>query len=222
MRGSSREEQCDGDQLPTALKGAKRKDEHSMLQPMPVPSEQFEAIFASFPDAVVVCDLAGTVLRLNATARRLFEVPSERHWQGKPVLQVFGGYTLSDEQHRGMALSSWFENLSLDKATLNRGGEHTILLSVPSGRKVFLDLRSSRLFDVQEQPMGIVLVFHEISPRYQRALHLQRVQEAVQALTAALDQIPPDLDFTFSQETPLLSPPVLFVAKPLVDVIRQV
>lgn len=68
----------------------------------------------------------------------------------------------------------------------------------------------------------MVSLFHKVTPRYQKALHLQHVYEAIALLNEVVAQIPEHFTFAFSNEILLLSPPVLFVAQRLVDVICQV
>ncbi|GCE27277.1 hypothetical protein KDA_27610 [Dictyobacter alpinus] len=186
------------------------------------PGVLFEAIFASLPDAVVVCDQEGSILHINAPALKLLELSSELRWQGKPLRELLQHYTLSDEQQHPIALASWLQSLSLDEMAVSGACEQTIMLRLPSGWTFSLNLCCSLLLDAHQQLIGTILVFHHISPHYQKALHLQRVQQAVRALNTAISNIPANIDFTFSQETPLLSPPMLFVAKQLVDMIRQV
>jgi signal transduction histidine kinase len=63
---------------------------------------------------------------------------------------------------------------------------------------------------------------HDITHRYQKVRHLQRVHQAVSSLKEAIAHIPEHLDFTSPEGPFLLSPPVIFVAQQLVDVIGQV
>src|SRR5256885_11744168 len=43
---------------------------------------QFEGIFESLPNSVIVCDQEGKIIRFNAAALKLFEVSSEASWKG--------------------------------------------------------------------------------------------------------------------------------------------
>jgi len=78
------------------------------------------------------------------------------------------------------------------------------------------------LLDAQQQPLGTVSVLHDITHRYQKALHLQRVHQAVSTLREAIAHIPEHRDVASPEGIFLLSPPVLVVARQLVDVIGQV
>ncbi|GHO54493.1 hypothetical protein KSB_29680 [Ktedonobacter robiniae] len=72
----------------------------------------------------------------------------------------------------------------------------------------------------------MVRVFHEFSPREQQAMHLLRVHEAIQTLTEAIAHLPGHFPEPIANalpaESPLLSPPVVFIAQQLVDVIRDI
>ncbi|MGH2479069.1 MAG: histidine kinase dimerization/phospho-acceptor domain-containing protein, partial [Ktedonobacteraceae bacterium] len=183
---------------------------------------QQEAIFASLPDAVLVCDRDGKLLCMNDTALKLFEVSSPHHWLGISYGEFLQHYTWCDEQQRPIFLAPWLLSLINDAETIPYPYEQTVTLDLPSGRRVLLELRCSLLLDTERQTSGTISLFREVTPRYQQALHLQRVYEAISILNEAIAHIPEHLSFTLSDEMLLLSPPVLFVAQQLVDVIHQV
>jgi len=64
-------------------------------------------------------------------------------------------------------------------------------------------------------------VFHEITHRYHKALHLQRVHQALLYLRKTIAHLP-EIDLVLPGAIFLLSPPVVFVAQQLVDLIGQV
>ena len=188
------------------------------------PCNQLESIFESLPDSVIACDQEGKIIWINAAALKLFEVPSEDRWQGRSFQQFFQNYELYDKDERRQSIFTepWFRNLVIDDKVASRSPENTFMLHLPSGCKVNVNLRCLPRFDSQNRAIGAVFVFHDITDRHQKALHLQRVHEAVLTLTDAVARIPEYLDFASPEETPLLSPPVSFVAQQLVNVIRQV
>src|SRR5260221_11304447 len=100
--------------------------------------------------------------------------------------------------------------------------EGILVLQVPSGRKIYVNIRYLPVPDAQKHGVATVYVFHDITHRYQKALHLQRVHRAVSCLKEAIAHIPEHLDLASPEGLFLLSPPVLFVAQQLVDVIAQV
>jgi signal transduction histidine kinase len=112
--------------------------------------------------------------------------------------------------------------LLVDEDTACSLQHETRVLQLPSGRTTYVTLCAVPLLDAQQQPVGTVSVFHNITHRYQKALHLQRVHQAVATLREAIAHVPEHLDITSSLGIFLLSPPVLFVAQQLVDVIGQV
>jgi len=185
-------------------------------------SHQVEYTFDLLPDSVIAWDGAGKILRVNAAALKLFEVPSEALCQGIDYQEFLHRYTMGDEPQRATTLEPWLMSLLIDGEAASRRQEEIRMLQLPSGRTVYVTLCAFPLLDEQKQAVGIVSVFHEITHRYQKALHLQRVHQAVSSLTAAIAHIPEQIPFAFPEGPFLLSPPVLFVAQQLVDVIVQV
>ncbi|WP_157506343.1 hypothetical protein [Ktedonobacter racemifer] len=187
-----------------------------------MPSPQLEAVFASLPDAALACDRDGKLPCMNGAALKLFEVSSTRPWLGTPYREFLQRYEWYNELHHPTFPAPWLLKPDSNAAEASHTYEQTLMLSLPSGRKTLLELRCSSLLDAELQMSGMVSLFHEVTPRYQKALHLQRVFEAISALNEAIALIPEHLAFAFSDDMPLLSSPMLFVAQQLVDVIRQV
>src|SRR5258708_4122600 len=186
-------------------------------------SQQLEACFAPLPEAVVVWERGGKILSFNAAALSLFEVRASGSFVGTSAQQFFQHYTWWDEQQRPFILAPWLLDLTtLKDEAASRSCEQTLVLGLPSHRKVFLELRCSPVLDADQQPIGMLLVFHEVAPRYQKALQIQRVYKALLALNEAIARIPEQMHEACSDETLLFSPPVLLVGQQLVDVIRQV
>jgi signal transduction histidine kinase len=104
--------------------------------------------------------------------------------------------------------------------------EDIIALQMPSGRKVYAKLRCLSVdfpMPAAQQPaVATIYVFHDITQRYHKALHLQRVQQAVSRLQEAIAYLPEQLDFASPEGLFLLSPPALFVTRQLVEVIGHV
>ncbi len=187
-----------------------------------MPSHQLAYNFDPLPDGVIVCDGAGKILQANAAALQLFEVPSEALCRGRDYQKFLARYESSDEPQRASALEPWLMRLLVDEDTACSLQHETKVLQLPSGRTVYVTLCAFPLLDAQQQPLGSVSVFHDITHRYQKALHLQRVHQAVSTLREAIAHIPEHIPCASPEGIFLLSPPVLFVAQQLVDVIRQV
>jgi signal transduction histidine kinase len=187
-----------------------------------MPSNQLEYNFDPLPDGVIVCDREGKILQANAAALTLFDVPSEALCRGRDYQEFLERYESSDEPQRASALQPWLMRLLVDEETAGSLQHETRVLQLPSGRTVYVTLCAFPLLDAQQQPLGSVCVFHEITHRYRKALHLQRVHQAVSTLREAIAHLPEQLDCASAEGIFLLSPPVLFVAQQLVDVIRQV
>ena len=187
-----------------------------------MPSSQLESIFNTLPVGVIACDHEGRILRINAAALKLFEVASEPLLRGTSYHQFLHQYEMGDEQQRAPSLEPWLMSLVLDGEATTWLQEGTLVLQVPSGRKIYVNIRCLPVLDAQKHGVATVYVFHEITHRYQKALHLQRVHQALSSLKEAITHIPEHLDIASPEGLFLLSPPVLFVAQQLVDAIGQV
>jgi signal transduction histidine kinase len=185
-------------------------------------SHQVEYNFDLLPDSVIAWDSEGKILRVNAAALKLFEVPSEALCRGIDYQQFLQRYERTDEPQRATTLEPWLMSLLVEEDTTCSLQHETIGLQLPSGRTAYVTLCSFPLLDVHKQAVGTASVFHEITHRYQKALHLQRVHRAVSTLREAIARLPEQLDVAPPEGIFLLSPPMLFVAQQLVDVIRQV
>lgn len=199
--------------------------------PQPVPSalqksmslRHLEAYFASLPDAIMVWDRAGKLLFLNAAVLTLFEIQASDPWFGASTQQFLQRYAWYDEQQRPFSFPPWLLDLTTFKEeTASFPYEQTLVLAHLSQHQVCLELRCSLVFDGQQQPTGVLASFHVVASHYQKALHIQRVYEALMTLNEAIARIPEQFQGAPSEENFLLSPPVFFVGQQLVDFIRQI
>jgi len=187
-----------------------------------MPSKYVAYTFNPLPDGAIACDGEGKILRANAAALKLFEVPSEALCRGRDYQEFLHRYTMGDEPQRTTTLEPWLMSLLIDGEAASRPQEAIRMLQLPSGRTVYVTLCAFPLLDAQKQAVGIVSVFHDITHRYQKALHLQRVHQALSSLREAIAHLPSQIPFAFPEGPLLLSPPVLFVAQQLVDLIGHV
>ena len=180
--------------------------------------KQFNAIWEASQDGLIACDRYQKITRISAAARKLFEVDSETQCQGRDIQQFLAPYICTDEQPPFVSQERWLMSLALAKETGACLPLQALLLYLPSGHKVPVTVQSFPVDERGRPSEETILVFHawpEIS-------HLQRVQEAMVDLITAIAQIPEQMDHVLPEETFLLSPPVLFVAQQLMDVIRSV
>src|SRR5260221_1002162 len=203
---------------PTVKEAVKPKEAQEKI----MPSNQIECIFDTLPDGVIVCNREGKILRTNVVALKLFEVASESLWQGTSFHQFLQHYKMGDEQQRVISLEPWLLSLIMDGEPACRPQEETLLLHVPSGREVYVNMCRLPVLEAQKQAVETIYVFHDITHRYQKALHLQHVHQAVSTLTAAIAHIPEHRDLALTEVIFLFSPSVLFFAQQLVEVIGHV
>ncbi|GHO47134.1 sensor histidine kinase [Ktedonospora formicarum] len=167
-------------------------------------------------------DRAGKLLFLNVAALTLFEVQDSAPWCGTSTQQFLQRYTWCDEQQRSFSFPLWLLSLTtLKQEAVPLPYEQTLVLTHPSDHQICLELRCSLVFDGL-QPTGVLASFQVMTSRYQKALHIQRVYEALMTLNDAIARIPEQFLAGHSEDPCLLSLPVRFVDQQLVDVIRQV
>ncbi|GCE22386.1 PAS domain-containing sensor histidine kinase [Dictyobacter kobayashii] len=183
--------------------------------------EQCEALMEYFPEGVIACDRETRIIHINAEARMLFEITSSEHWMHAYCEQFFQFYTMYDERQQPLFAQPWLR-LLIDNQVCVDAHEQPIFFRVPSGKKRASILYCSPLLNHQQAVIGVIFVFHRILDRYQKALHLQCVYEAIMKITSSLEHMPEAIDHAFSDASILLSPPVLFVAQQLAVVIHNI
>jgi signal transduction histidine kinase len=189
-------------------------------------TNQLDGIFETWGESVIACDREGKILHLNAAARTLFEVASASLYRGTDCQQFLHSYQRSDEQPPALSLEPWLMSLFSDAEETTGQQEAIVLLRMPSGREIYANIRcfsvSLPMPDAQQPAFATIYECHDMTLRYRKALHLQRVQQAVSRLQEAIAHLPEHLDLAAPDELFLLSPPALFVTRQLVDVIGQV
>ena len=183
---------------------------------------RLKAAWEFFPDSLIACDCNQKIVRINAAARKLFEVGSETQCQGRDYQQFLTPYIRSDEQSPFVASGQWLMNLALAGKAGASPPEQTLLLDLPSGRKITVTVRSFPVVDQERGIEEIIIVFQELAYYSQAVSRLQRVHESMLDLLNAIAQIPEQMESILPEETFLLSPPVLYVAQQVVDVIQSV
>lgn len=184
---------------------------------------QLEAIWESFPEGLIVRDRNQKIVRINAAARKLFEVATEAQCQGRDYPHFLKHYLCSDEQPSCVSAEHWLMSLALAGTTGAGVPENTpLLLHLPSGSKIAVTARTFSMGNQERGMKATISVFQEFTHGCQEVCRLQRAHEAMLELLSAIAQIPEQRDDILPEETFLLAPPVLFMAQQLVDIIRSV
>src|SRR5258708_12243816 len=173
-------------------------------------ANQLEGIFETLGESVIACDREGKILHINAAALTLFEVASASRCRETCCQQFLHSYQIGDEQPPALSLEPWLMSLISDGEEATGQQEAIIALQVPSGRKVYAKLRclsvSLPMPAAVHQAVATIYVFHDITRRYGKALHLHRVREAVLRLQKAIPHLPEQIHFP--------SPPAPFPSHP--------
>jgi len=128
---------------------------------------RIRAIYEAIGDAVVVADTQGCVVQINAPAQRLMGY-SQADAQGKPLREVFPIYNA----RTGERTNSPAENvLCYGKAIPVANG---MLLRRPDDSELPIEDSAMPILDAHGQISGVVMVFHDVSKRYEMMAELER------------------------------------------------
>lgn len=127
-------------------------------------------IFEAIGDAVVVVDTAGNVSSLNARAQQLMAI-SEPQAVGKPLTQVFN---IVDSQS-GQAIESPVQQVLRDQNTVTLSGGMQLIR--PDGSQLAIEDSAAPLRDARGQLFGVVMVFHDVTERFDTLQALNREHE---------------------------------------------
>ena len=119
------------------------------LGAMRVERERLEAILRGMVEGVLVTDLDGRVVLLNARARELLAVPPAVEASGRPLIELV----------RDPAFAEIPRRLVTGDAVVSR----EIALSVPGQSGRWLQVNGARLSAAHGIPFGLVLVLHDVS-----------------------------------------------------------
>ncbi|GHO45966.1 sensor histidine kinase [Ktedonospora formicarum] len=184
---------------------------------------QYDAIFAPFLDGVIICDQDGMIRKMNDAALSLFEVTCEPQYRPRTMRELLESRAVLDEQQHPLSSVHWLMQPTVHGM---HPTEQNIMFQATSGLSVAASVSCSPVLDAQKHIRGTVFIFHKVSQKYQQALHLQRVHEAVQILTESIthlpEYIPEQLTIAWTEGSFLLTPPVVFISQQLVDVVRHV
>lgn len=186
-------------------------------------THQLTRFFELLPDGVLCCDLAGKIRHINGAALALFELESEHLYTSRAYFQFMNQYEIRDEQQRPIPPEQWPISFAFHEEDALYTHEKNIVIYLPSGNRVYVNVRRIPIFDVLNHPIGVICIFHDLIDCHQTPVYqIQRVHQALLTLTDAVAHIPEQMDTALPQRTLLLPPLAHSITQHLVDLIRQV
>ena len=141
--------------------------------------ERIQVTLHSIGDGVITTDPHGTVLYLNSVAEQLTGWPTDQA-MGKPIEDVFR-----------LALPENGDNLENDRRTHDRTGFHELVgsrkLLNRDGAHYYINSSSSPIRASEENLLGSVIVFHDVSEQRKMAENLS-YQASHDALTGLINR----------------------------------
>jgi two-component system phosphate regulon sensor histidine kinase PhoR len=147
---------------PTPYLAAERRDDLGVLEEqladmarevattidaLRIERERLEAILRGMVEGVVVTDLAGTVVLMNARARDLLDVPPHHEERGHPLIE------LARHPHVAEILRELARGATATSRDVTVGGPEASMLQV----------NGARLSGADGAPFGFVLVLHDVT-----------------------------------------------------------
>jgi PAS domain S-box-containing protein len=153
-------------------------------------AEQLDRIFEGITDGLVVYNVKGQLMRLNAAARRILGLdaaPAEYSQLGvRDRLRLYGA---RDEQDRPLAHEEW-PVVRVLRGQVTGADSREIRLRALDGREVELNLSATPLHDREGRLTGAVVVLHD-QTEYKR---LAREREEAHASELAAEEIAEQLN----------------------------
>ena len=112
-----------------------------------VERERLEAILRGMIEGVLVIDLAGTVVLMNARARELLGLAPDGPWRGRPLVELV----------RDPALADVVRELGTGAIVTSRD------VTLGASRGLMLQVNAARLRAADDRPFGFVLVLHDVT-----------------------------------------------------------
>jgi two-component system phosphate regulon sensor histidine kinase PhoR len=112
-----------------------------------VERERLEAILRGMVEGVLVIDLAGTVVLMNARARELLGLPIDVPWRGRSLVEL----------SRDPGLADVMRELGAGATVASRD------VTLEASRGLMLQVNAARLRAADDRPFGFVLVLHDVT-----------------------------------------------------------
>ncbi|GER87692.1 hypothetical protein KDW_18540 [Dictyobacter vulcani] len=180
---------------------------------------QMNTFFTSLPDGVIICDQAERIQQINPAALALFEIPADESYRGMPY---------QDFLHLYQARSPNKERVieALDQEVGNAHQHHPpfkecLLFTLPSERDVCVNVSSADLPDEQDQAIGTVYLFHDLTDIYETASISAKANTAIFTLIKAIASIHDCIYRPSSEDNLLLPASINIVGQQMTDLISQ-
>ncbi|GHO63603.1 hypothetical protein KSC_024950 [Ktedonobacter sp. SOSP1-52] len=178
-----------------------------------------KAAVTSITDGIIICDPDEVILLINPVALAMFEIPSEKLYLGRDYNHFLSLSAISNEDQRPSALAQGVVS--------EMGQEHNVSINPPSGRRIYVTIRSLPIFDHRKQQRGTIHVFHDVTDLRQKELQYQQSNQSLQSvfsLLTAITYLPSIVDLLPREEKGafLLPPSMHYIGQQLTNLVLQV
>ncbi|HEU5369531.1 MAG TPA: ATP-binding protein [Ktedonobacterales bacterium] len=157
-------------------------------------ARQWEAIFETLVDGLIVFDAHGNLLHMNAAARALLGHERQPDYSLKKATERPSPYHPRDEHGQALAIEQWPITRILQGEALRGSDAVDVRLVNQDGQELEVSVSGSPLWDEAGQLSGAVVTLHDVTERRRLARRTQESLEAVLAMAEALVTGSGDLD----------------------------
>jgi len=179
-----------------------------------------EAIFKAITAGVFVADRQGTIIQTNPMADSLFSMGEQ--WHNITVAERNRLFQFYDENDQLVALDQWPMQRILRGEVLVGQNVFETLMKGPGGESRYLYITGAPVRDEQNQIIGGIVVFHDITERRHLQRRIQKALDSLLTLAELLVRIPAKLAAQPADEIVDLSRIIAAVGQHLSDLICQV
>ncbi len=147
---------------------------------------QLEAVLDAIGDGVYVYDIAGRILRANATGRALLPTDAHPDYLARPVADRLPVFAARDARGHPLTPARWPLTRLLRGETLTDAEAIDMTIRAPSGEEREVTMAGAPILDREGRRIGVVAITRDVTER--RRLE-RRTGAALRALLAMADAV---------------------------------
>ncbi len=149
-------------------------------------AQQLETLYATLVDGLIMFDGQGQLLHMNPAARTLLGLPRQPEYSLAEAAGRLSPYDLRDEQNHPLPFDRWPVTRILQGETLRDTSAVDVRLVNRDGQERDLNISGAPVRDQAGQPIGAVVVLHDVTERRKLARRTQEALEAVLTMAETL------------------------------------
>ena len=152
-------------------------------------AHQTTDIFESMPEAVLLYDPSGNLVRVNKAARRLLGLDVVPDYVSRPLEERFALYVMQDMQGQVLPREQWPVSRLMRGEVLTDEQAMEVLLRTVDGRQIQASFTGGPVRDQHGRVIGTVMTLRNLSERYRLERELQEAEREARGRASQLEAI---------------------------------